>query len=108
MVRNSDTAELSSVDSSTNRVSRRDGPVPVNKLGGHGGIKSQADWPSFETESQDVRTGDEVSLSAFSLHDTRHDSMLYAHGESGVVGGVFNYMNIIFGSGVIAMPYACK
>ncbi len=49
-----------------------------------------------------------VSTSLYSTHDTRFDSMVFAQGESGALGGVFNYTNAIVGSGIVGMPYACK
>ncbi len=36
------------------------------------------------------------------------DSAIFAHGESGVLGGIFNYTNVIVGAGVVSLPYACK
>ncbi len=49
-----------------------------------------------------------VSTSLYSTHDTRFDSMVFAQGESGVWGGIFNYTNVIVGSGIVGMPYASK
>ncbi len=59
------------------------------------------------TEGQNEKSV--VSMSAaMSTYDSRFDSMVFAHGESGVVGGVFNYTNVIIGSGIVGMPFACK
>ncbi len=43
-----------------------------------------------------------------SLDDSRYDSMVFAQGESRMLGGIFNYTNVIIGAGIVAMPYACK
>ncbi len=47
-------------------------------------------------------------MDLYSTHDTRFDSMVFAHGESGIWGGIFNYTNFILGSGIVGMPYASK
>ncbi len=49
-----------------------------------------------------------IPMNLYSTHDTRFDSMVFAHGESRVWGGIFNYTNVIVGSGIVGMPYACK
>eukprot|EP01084_Bolivina_argentea_P027073 50322_1 len=47
-----------------------------------------------------------MSAGLYSKHDLRFDSKVLAPGESRVWGGVFNYTNVIVGSGIVGIPYA--
>ncbi len=49
-----------------------------------------------------------VSEGLYSEHDVRLDTQRFTPGESGVFGGIFNYTNVIVGSGLFGMPYACE
>ncbi len=64
--------------------------------------------PMIERSEKSKDTSVRLSVSLYSVHDTRRDSMVFAHGESGILGGVFNYTNAIIGAGIISMPYGCK
>ncbi len=74
------------------------------------GMKSGEAMSASEPKTAIGSGSSRVSIQAdlYSIHDTRFDSMVFAHGKSGVWGGVFNYANVILGSGVVGMPYACK
>ncbi len=70
------------------------------------GVAFPLEAKTLEGKEKDLPSTSSVVYS--SRHDTRHDSMVFAHGESGLLGGIFNYTNIIVGSGLIAVPYAYK
>ncbi len=74
--------------------------------GTHRGVAFPLEVNTLEGKEKDGEFTSDVVYS--SLHDSRHDSMVFAHGESGLLGGIVNYTNLIVGSGLIAMPYACK
>ncbi len=72
------------------------------------GTEEEVTMSASETETETRSTGELTLIDLYSTRDTMLDSMVSAHGESGIWGGIFNYTNFILGSGIVGMPYASK